>query len=185
MKSENKIESINLILKLKLNTFPERLFLEYNPNSIEEFIKEFTAEFYAVRDKSFSMSPKSRLAVPYNEVIDYCKCLNKFSINVSSYCYRNNQICVGEIRIYKNMGIEYIVSNNPSYSLRDCYTNPDFNGQTNIYDKKINKIPGLNEIIDYISKYNLFEIIVEFSVFNCPVGINKENIIIWELRTNY
>jgi len=45
-------------------------------------------------------------------------------------------------------------------------------------------IPGLTEAIDFIVKHELFNIYVEISVFEIPVGIKRENIIIWELR-NY
>jgi|GEM_PF-2888893 len=39
-------------------------------------------------------------------------------------------------------------------------------------------------IVDYCCKYNLIDCIVEFSYYSVPVGVNNENILIWELR-NY
>lgn len=45
-------------------------------------------------------------------------------------------------------------------------------------------IPGLTEAIDFIVEHDLFNMYVEISVFGIPVGVNRENIIIWELR-NY
>jgi len=83
------------------------------------------------------------------------------------------------------MEIEYILSNIPGYSVRDCYNNPDYKGKSDIFDKRLTNINGVNEIIDYILKNNLTNIIVEFTVFNCLIGKNKEKIVIWELRTDY
>ena len=40
-------------------------------------------------------------------------------------------------------------------------------------------------IIDYILLNKLTNIIVEFTVFNCKVGKNNENVVIWELRNEY
>lgn len=185
IKIKNKQESLKYIKEFNLNILPEEYFEGYDISKIKQFIETYPAEFYAVRDKEKSGSSKHKLAVPYNEVIDYCKNLKKYTVNVSSYCYRNHQICVGEILIYDNMDIEYIISNNPNFSVRDVYKEPDYRGKTNIYDKKFLKIKGVNEIIDYILLHNLTNIIVEFTVFNCKLGKNKENIIIWELRTEY
>ena len=59
----------------------------------------------------------------------------------------------------------------------------------NIYDYDLKErrdptIRGISTVIDYISANGLIGMVVEFSLFDIPVGINKENIIIWELR-NY
>jgi hypothetical protein len=187
MKISNKIESLKKIKELKLNQLPEKFFDEFNAKIIIGFLENNKAEYYAVRDKSTAMSPKHKLAVKNADVLNYCKNnkLQSFTINVSSYNYRENQICAGEICIHSDFTIDYILTNNPSYSVRDCYKNPDFKGVTDIFDKKIKYIKGFDAIIDYVIKYNLFDVIVEFTVFNCPIGANKENIIIWELRTDY
>lgn len=181
----NKLESLKYIKELNLNILPEEYFEGYNKQKIKRFIEKYPAEFYAIRDKEKSASSKHKLAVPYDEVIDSCKDLKKYTINVSSYCYRNHQICVGEILLYDNMDIEYIISNNSNFSVRDVYKNPDYVGKTDIYDKKLNRIKGINEIIDYILLHELTNIIVEFTVFNCKLGKNKEKVVVWELRNEY
>lgn len=83
------------------------------------------------------------------------------------------------------MDIEYIVSNNPEFSVRDAYSKPDYSGKTDIYNRKLSKIKGMDLIIDYILLNKLTNIIVEFTVFNCKVGKNNENVVIWELRNEY
>ena len=182
---KNKIESMEVIKKLKLNVLPIQYFERYYEEEIKEFMAKYPAKYYAVRIANCAMSNKHRLSVPQDELLEYCKNLTKFTINVSSFCYKENQIICGEIKIYKDMKIEYIVSNNSNYSVRDCYSDPDFSGQTDIYDKKIKNIKGFDTIIDYIFKYNLFDTIVEFTVFNCDVGLNNEKVVIYELRTDY
>lgn len=181
----NKLESLKYIKEFNLNILPEEYFEGYDKQKIKQFIETYPAEFYAIRDKEKSASSKHQLAVPYSEVVDYCKDLRKYTINVSSYCYRNNQICVGEILIYDNMDIEYIISNNPNFSVRDAYRKPDYKGKTDIYDKKFTHIKGINEIVDYILSHDLTNIIVEFTVFNCKLGRNNEKVVVWELRNKY
>lgn len=185
IKIENKFQSMEYINNLHLNIFPEKYFEKYDKNQIIEFMDIYPAEFYAVRIKNKSMSSKHKLAVSHNDVLNYCKNLSHFTLNVSSFCYRNNQILTGEIKIDDAMEIEYILSNFPGYSVRDSYINPDYMGKSDIYDKKLLKINGISNIIDYILQHDLTNIIVEFTVFNCLLGIYNENVIIWELRTNY
>ena len=83
------------------------------------------------------------------------------------------------------MHINLTVSNNAKFSARDAVKNPDYNLSTNLYDSKIKNIKGLNIAIDYIFKNHLFDIIVEFTTFNKPVGTYNKNILIYELRTHY
>ena len=111
--------------------------------------------------------------------------MTMFSINVSSYNYNENQLCVGEVLIKSNLDVSITISNNKSFSARDAVRLPDFNMITNIYDKQLKNIEGLNYVIDYIFSHNLFDVIVEFSSFDIKVGLNKENVIIYELRTDY
>lgn len=184
-KISNKLESMLFINYLGLNILPQKTFMKYNIEEITKFIKEYPAEYYAIRDKSKSGSKKHQLAVECEDIVEECKGLSQFSLNVSSYCYREHQICVGEIRIWDNMQIEYILSNNPEFSVRDCYAKPDYKGVTDIYDKKIKKIKGYDIIVDYILEHDLTNLIVEFTIFDCKLGTQNENVVIWELRTEY
>lgn len=40
-------------------------------------------------------------------------------------------------------------------------------------------------VYKYILENDLYEVILEFSIFNEDVAINKEKIIVYELRNNY
>ena len=77
------------------------------------------------------------------------------------------------------------MSLDPTASVRDALRNPTFNLNTNIFDKRLNEISNFDLIYQYISENELYNVIVEFALFDTGVGIKKENIIIYELRTHY
>lgn len=181
---KNKLESIEKINKLNLNRFPEELFKVEEKQKVKDFLKNFPAQYYAIRDKSKS-GGIFKLKVNYDKVLEEISEYNLFSINVSSANYVDNQLLVGEIEILSNGEIYAILSTNPTASVRDALRNPTFNLKTNIFDKNLNKIPHFDFIYYYIINNNLQNVIVEFSLFNKNVGIYNEKIIIYELRTDY
>ncbi|MBE7075957.1 MAG: hypothetical protein E7375_02700 [Clostridiales bacterium] len=152
---------------------------------ILDFIKKYDAKFYAVRDMAKSNSKLFNLKVEKKNVVEYVKEQRNFLINVSSYNYTENQLCTGEIQINKDMKVSLTISNNKEFSARDAVRCPDFNFVCDIYDRRLKNIDGLQQVMDYIFQYNLFDVIVEFSSFDIPVGLNCENVIIYELRTDY
>ena len=184
MKITNKIESYNKIIELGLNRFPEKIFKSSEINELQDFINTHPANYYAIRDKS-KAGGVFKLKVEPQNILNEVSGYDLFSINVSSYNYIDNQLLVGEIFI-SGTSVNAILSTNSSYSVRDAIRNPDFNFMTNIFnDKILDKIPCFDEIYKYIIYNKLQNTIVEFAYFNKPVGINKENIIIYELRTDY
>ena len=52
MEIKNKIESIKYISQMGLNKFPEGLFKRGEDKKIKEFLNEYPARFYAIRDKA-------------------------------------------------------------------------------------------------------------------------------------
>ena len=184
MKISNKIESYNKIIELGLNHFPEKIFKSSQINEVEDFVKKYPANYYAIRDKS-KAGGVFKLKVKPENILNEVSGYEIFSINVSSYNYIDNQVLVGEIFI-SNTSVNAILSTNSSYSVRDAVKNPDFNFMTDIFnDKTLNKIPYFDKIYKYIIDNKLQDAIVEFAYFDKPVGINHENIIIYELRTDY
>ena len=77
------------------------------------------------------------------------------------------------------------MSLDPAASVRDAIRNPNFNLKTTIFDKELSRIPYFDYIYKYISDNNLYDIIVEFALFDKEVGEKKEKVIVYELRTNY
>ena len=181
---KNKLESINKINELNLNKFPEQLFRENEETKVQEFLDSYPANFYAIRDKS-KAGGTFKLKVNYDKVLDEIKGYNLFTINVSSANYVDNQLLVGEIEFLSNGEVYAILSVDPTASVRDALSNPTFNLKTKIFDKRLNKIPHFDYIYQYISNNNLYDVIVEFALFDKEVGIKKEKVIVYELRTHY
>ena len=181
---KSKLENINKINELGLNKFPEQLFRKNEETKVQEFIEKYPANYYAIRDKS-KAGGIFKLKVDYDKVLEEIKGYNLFTINVSSANYVDNQLLVGEIEFLSNGEVYAILSIDPAASVRDAIQNPTFNLKTDIFDKRLNKIPHFDFIYQYIMNNNLQDIIVEFALFNKEVGIKKEKVIIYELRTHY
>lgn len=184
MKVINKIESSKKILELDLNRFPEQIFKCSQRAGIKNFIESYPAKYYAIRDKSRS-SGVFKLKVESQDIMSEVEGYDIFSINVSSYNYVQDQLLVGEIVICDST-VSAILSTNKEYSVRDAIRDPDFNFITSIFDDKLlNEIPCFDKVYEYIVKHELQNVIVEFAYFSKNVGINNDNIIIYELRTHY
>lgn len=180
----NKMESIKKINELGLNRFPEQLFRENEQIKVKKFLDMYPAKYYAIRDKS-KAGGIFKLKVALDDVLSEIRGYQLFTINVSSANYVENQILVGEIQILSNGEVYVTLSVDPSASVRDALKYPTFNLKTDIFDKKLNKIPHFDLIYQYIVSHNLQNVIVEFALFNTEVGIKKEKIIVYELRTHY
>lgn len=184
MRIDNKLESIKKINELCLNKFPEQLFKENEQDKVKEFLHMYPAKYYAIRDKS-KAGGIFKLKVSAEDVLTEIREYSLFTINVSSANYVENQLLVGEIEVLSNGDVYTTLSVDPSASVRDALKNPTFNLSTDIFDKKLNKIPYFDFIYQYIINHNLKDIIVEFALFDTEVGINNEHIVVYELRTHY
>ena len=181
---KNKLESMKKISELGLNKFPEQLFKADEQEMVKEFLTCFPAKYYAIRDKSKS-GGVFKLKVTASDVLAEISGYSLFTINVSSANYVENQILVGEIEILSSGEVYATLSVDPTASVRDALRNPTFNLKTDIFDKKLNRIPEFDLIYQYIVTHNLQNVIVEFSLFNTEVGIKNEKIVVYELRTHY
>ena len=181
---KNKLESMKKISELGLNKFPEQLFKAGEQEKVREFLTCYPAQYYAIRDKS-KAGGIFKLKVAANDVLAEINDYDLFTINVSSANYVENQLAVGQIQILSNGEVYATLSVDPTASVRDALRNPTFNLKTDIFNKKLNKIPHFDLIYEYIITHNLQNVIVEFALFDKKVGIRKERIIVYELRTHY
>ena len=181
---QNKLESIQKIKELQLNKFPEELFHEKEEGKVLAFLEKYPAKYYAIRDKSSAMG-RFFLKVLKSDVFDLIKDYTLFTINVSSINYSSSQYLVGEIEFLSNSDVYITASKNPFYSVRDALKNPDFNWKSNLLDRKLSDVLGFDYLYSYIMEHDLMDVIVEFALFHEKVGIYEENIIIYELRTDY
>ena len=181
---QNKLESMKKVKELGLNRFPEQLFKSGEQEEVKKFLACYPAQYYAIRDKS-KAGGVFKLKVEASDVIKEIQEYSLFTINVSSANYVENQMLVGEIQILSSNEVYLIVSQDPAASVRDALRNPSFNLKTDIFDKKLNQIPHFDFLYEYISSHGLYDVIVEFALFNTKLGMNKEKIVIYELRTDY
>lgn len=185
MKVNNKLESIELIKKLKLNSFVEGLFSKDDTQKVKEFLLEYPAEYYAIRSKEIVGCKKNNFKVSKEDVLNEIKNHNLFTINVSSYNYVNNFVLIGDIKIGRNNEVWLIGSTNSSFTGKMAEQNPDFNFLTDIFDKRLNRVPGFDLIYSYIVDHNLIDVIVEFAIYDKPVGIYNEPVVVFEIRTEF
>lgn len=181
---KNKLESIKKIEELNLNRFPEKLFEGQDDKQVKQFISKYPSRYYAIRDKS-KAGGVFKLKVDYDKVLEEIRDYNLFTINVSSANYVDNQLLVGEVEFLSNGEVYAILSTEPTASVRDAISDPTFNLKTDIFDKKLNSIPHFDVIYQYAMEHNLQNVIIEFALFNKELGVNKEKIIVYELRTHY
>lgn len=185
MKITNKLDSIQKINELKLNRFPEELFSNSEEQKVRKFLEKYPAKYYAIRSKEIVGCKNNNFKVLKEEIFSEMKKFNLFSINVSSYNYTSNLILIGDIKIGSNNEVWFIGSTNPNFTGKMAEKHPDFNYSTDIFDKRLNLIPSFDQIYKYIAEYNLIDVIVEFAIYNRPVGINNEPIIVFEIRTDF
>lgn len=184
MEIKNKLESVDKINELRLNKLPEKVFRKSEEREVQKFLKKYPARYYAIRDKS-KAGGTFKLKVEHDKVLNEIDEYSLFSINVSSANYVENQVLVGEIEFLSNDEVYATLSTDATASVRDAIKNPTFNLKTNIFDKKLNDIPYFDYVYSYVISNELKDVIIEFSLFDKDVGINNEQIVIYELRTHY
>ena len=68
---------------------------------------------------------------------------------------------------------------------RNIYTEPEYNMHISLDSDQLWDVPGFSKLMGYISNYELYDIVVEFAVFSARVGTNKDNVVIFEIRSEY
>lgn len=183
MKIKDKFESIGFIKNNNLNYFGEEVFKSNQIAEIKNYLNSHKEKYFILKDKT-KVSGKVYLNLTKDEVLKHVREYNILGLDVASYNYLNNKVLLGEILITSNMEITLSGSFNKESNHRN-FCEPNIFIKSNIFDKKIKYIKGLDEIISYIFKHSLFDIIIEFCVYDIPLGIYKENVVIFEIRTDY
>ena len=158
MQISSKIESIKTIRKLNLNHLPEEIFFKNQVSDIQNFLKSTNQGLYIIRDLSkakgltfFNVTPDKVM----NCISDYT---SSFSIAVSAFNYSTYTLH-GDIFISRNLETLYLyASDNLSNKPRDLLSNSKWNISTSYYDPQLKRVPNIDYIIDYIFKYNLFDV---------------------------
>ena len=181
--ANTKKESRTLIKKLKLNTVPEIFVDKYQFDKIQSFFMNNKADLYVIRHAN-KINSHYEYVKNYEE---YIQVMNKFSthiiVAVSINAYKN-KVLSGAIQI-DGETIRICATMNEKLDHRTMYNgDAEFNFKTDIFDKKLNDIPQIDFLLQYIQKHNLYGLTIEFTIYDRPVGCNNEKILINELR-NY
>ncbi len=185
---KDKKDSIIKMKELRLNYFPLDVFEVTDVQGLKTFMEMYPAKEYVLRSAN-----KAKGDFFFVKNIEEAKeKLSNFeddvTISVSYNEYKEDKILVGDIIIHKDFNsqmVDITARDDIEATHRNIYDNPKYNLHTSIEDDKLWKIPGISKIMRYISDNELYNVIIEFSVYDCKIGINKDNVVISELRTGY
>lgn len=180
--SKNKADSRRLITALGLNSVPEKFFDKNDAGGIREFFKNNKSSLYVLRDAEYSSS-KYEYVKTAEECVEKAKDFSgKVIVAVSINAFKN-KLLLGAIEVAGDT-VRICATENSKLDHRTMYSDAEYNFTANLFDKKLNKIPEFDFLIGYIYQNQLFNITVEFTIYDRPVGTNQERILINELR-NY
>lgn len=185
---KNKKDAIMKMKELRLNYMPLDFFKVDDIAGIEKFFKKHNAEEYVMRDTT-----KAKGNYFYVKTIDEVKKLlpkfkSEVTIDVSYRPYKEDIVLVGDIKVTRGaMGdtVDLTARTDSEADQRNIYEEPEYNLHASLEDDRVWRIPGFEKIMQYITDHELYNVIVEFIVYDCKIGINKENVIISEIRTEY
>lgn len=183
MKINSKKQSANIIKKLNLNRVPEVVCEIYEPSVIETFCNKYFAKRYILRDAE-NPSGKYYLCNNKEECLKNAKeYLGTFSLAVSCFAYENI-VLLGEVFLTKE-SVTIVGGNAKGVVHRNVYQNAIINTTTTLDDDKIWDVDGVEDLINYIVNHNLYDVIVEYVIYDKPVGLNNDKVLITELRSDY
>lgn len=186
---KNKQQSKEFLLQNNLNTIiTSSTFNNVNDNLYEIviFLLNNRLNYYSIRENK--PSGLFIYGIEYSDVLNTVikNYKNKqFTICESMFLYdKDNMLIQGDFLLTKDFILSYGYSNIKNQSLREASQNFQYKN-ANIDLKQRHYVNSqVNKIIDYIVDNNLFDMVVELTLYDCNVGIKKENIIVWEVR-NY
>lgn len=184
----DKKDSIIKMKELRLNYFPLNYFEVSNKAGIKKFMDENPSDEYVLRSANKAKGNFFFVKNFEEAVAKLGEFENEVTISVSYNPYKEDIVLVGDIIVHKDFSgetIDLTARTDTEATHRNIYENPQYNLHTSIEDDKLWNIPGISKVMRYISDHELYNVIIEFSVYDCKLGVNKENVVISELRTGY
>lgn len=179
---KKKDKSDTLIKKYGLNTMSSRIFTKEQIEDVKKFINDSQHKYYSMRTKNKSSGKFLYLLKP-EEVIQNISSFELFSLSESLVdADKNHLILQGEMQILNNWTCIASLSDEKGIPNRVVQNAPKYKLFFSLIDNYEPSILGLKQIIDFYIIHELFGFVLEFSMYDVPVGIKKENIIIWEIR---
>lgn len=184
---KDKKDSMKTIKMLKLNHFPFDIFSVTDYEGIKNFMTKFPAKEYVLRTVNKAKG-KYFFVQSYDEAIELLPNFeDEFILDVSYNEYKEDIVLVGDIKVTRGFVdvVDLSARSDSEATQRNIYENPQYNMHCSLDDEKLWKVPGIAKIMSYISEHELYNLVVEFIVYDCKLGTNKENVIINELRSAY
>lgn len=183
MQARNKNESFRLMNMLGVNRVPEVIVKKEDIKDIKRFFEANEGMRFVMRDNE---NPQGK----YFFVSSYQECLENaknyagnFSIAVSFNSF-GRKVLLGDIKVSGN-NVDLTARTDQESSHRNIHSEPQIALHTTLVDEKIWRVPGFEKLMSYIVDYRLYDVIVEFVVFENKVGIKDEEVLIVEIRSQY
>lgn len=183
---KDKYDGMQQIKNLGLNHFEEQIFQVDDLESIKKFIDENGSEEYCLRTVG-ETSGKFYYCENFDQIKEK---LGEFEsqvlICVSFRPYAEDIVLLGDIKIHKddNM-VDLTARTDENANHRNIYTEPEYNLHISLDSDRLWDVPGFSKLMAYISNYELYDIVVEFGVYSARVGTKKDNVVIFEIRSEY
>ncbi|MBQ8430800.1 MAG: hypothetical protein IJX26_02505 [Clostridia bacterium] len=186
MEIKSKTDSSVQLKRLGLNYIDNIIIETNNLENAKLFVEQNPAEEYCLRSLDSALG-QYFFAKNIDEIIELSKNYNdKFWLGVSTRPLATHLLLLGDIKVDKERNIvDLVAKTSTNANHRNLDDNPEFNFHTTLEDDNLWNVPSFLTLINYISKHHLYNMVVEFAIYDCPVGHHKENILIYEIRTNY
>lgn len=186
IKVQGKKEAIAKLKTLGLNYFPLDIFDVKDKEGIKKFFEKHKSSEYGLRNPNVA-NAKFYFVKNYEEAE---KLLPKFktqvTVVVSYRPFKEDIVLLGDIKISKLANtVDLTARSDCEATHRNIYENPEYNIHASLDEDRVWRVPGFDKIARYIADHELYDVIVEFSVYSCKLGIKKENVVISEIRTGY
>lgn len=187
---KNKLESDRLIISLGVNYSP--FCLVFNQKEAEEAIPKIT-EPIGIREKR---AGGGRLItdMTVQSALDFVRSKDMVPYPCSVYHDMQQVDCCmryqGEIQLHQDGNMCGLYNTTPGIRNREACIRPEavrfgtYYQSSNVLDEVSWDWRPVREIVDYCCEYGLIGPVIEYSVFDRPVGWKHEPIVIWEIR-NY
>lgn len=181
---KNKSESKDFILKRGFNYFPDLYCHKVDVEKIINFIVDNPAQLYIIRD---AIRPQSPFYFFTHK--EECLCLldqfhDHVIIAVSVNAYKEYKIILGTIEITSDNRVMLTASLDANADHRSIFSKNDFNINCQISDRVLDKVPEFDQIYAFLVDNELIDVIVEYTIYSIPVGVNHQKLVIQEIR-NY
>ena len=183
---KDKYDALMQMKNLGINHFPEMICSVDDMESVKQFVEENPAEEYCLRDPNGTVG-KVNFATTVEEIMEKAKDYEEtFTLVVSANPYKEEIILLGDVKVNKDENmVDLTARTDTEATHRNIYSEPEINMHISLDSDELWNVPGFSKLMGYISNYELYDIVVEFVVYDIRVGRNKENVVIFELRSEY